>query len=122
MHRAPAPVDAGDGALVALHEDRRRRAAVEGFFEGARGPERDWRALVEERLRLGRRGRDMALSDLPGYAGLSERARTLRRTGNAISEDEAAYGPYLDRVRNGRKRLPSELERLKKHDPLDRFV
>ena len=109
-------------AADVLDEDRRRRAVVEDFFEDARGHERDWRALVEERRRLGFRGRNMPLSDLPGYAGLSERAGTLRRTGDAIAEDEAAYGPWLDEVRDGRKRLASELERLKRHDPLDRFV
>ena len=120
--RPGLPQAAAAFAADVLDEDRRRRAAVEGFFEGAREHERDWRALVEERRRLGRRGRDMPLSDLPGYAGLSERAGILRRTGNAIAEDEAAYGPWLDEVRDGRKRLASELERLKKHDPLDRFV
>ena len=120
--RPGLPEAAAAFAQDVLDEDRWRRAAVEGFFEGARGHERDWRALVEERRRLGRPGRDMPLSDLPGYAGLSERAGTLRRTGDAISEDEAAYGPWLDEVRDGRKRLASELERLKRHDPLDRFV
>ena len=120
--RPGLPEAAAAFAADVLDEDRRRRAAVEGFFEGARGHERDWRALVEERRRLGRPGRDMPLSDLPGYAGLSERAGILRRTGNAIAEDEAAYGPWLDEVRDGRKRLASELERLKKHVPLDRFV
>ena len=120
--RPGLPEGAAAFAAGVLDEDGRRRAAVEGFFEGARGHERDWRALVEERRRLGRPGRDMPLCDLPGYAGLSERARTLRRTGNTIAEDEAAYGPWLDEVRDGRKRLASELERLKKHDPLDRFV
>ena len=113
-------------AAGVLDEDRlcrERRAEIDGFFEEARGHERDWRALEGERSRLGRPGRDMPLSDLPGYAGLSERARTLRRTGSAIAEDEAAYGPHLDRVRDGRKRLASELERLKnRHGPLDEFV
>ena len=120
--RPGLPEAAAAFAQDVLDEDRRRRAAVEGFFEDARGHQRDWRALVEERRRLGRRGRDMPLSDLPGYAGLSERAGALRRTGDAIAEDEAAYGPWLDEVRDGRKRLVSELERLKRHVPLDRFV
>ena len=120
--RSGLPEAAAAFAADVLDEDRRRRAAVESFFEGARGHERDWRALVEERRRLGRRGRDMPLSDLPGYAGLSERAGTLRRIGDAIAKDGAAYGPWLDEVRDGRKRLASELERLKKHVPLDRFV
>ncbi len=119
----PPPVmDAAALVIAEAEACEARRAEVEGFFEDARGHERDWRALAEERRRLGGRGRDMPLSDLPGYAGLSERARTLRRTGDAISEDEAAYGPWLDEVRDGRKRLALELERLKKHDPLDRFV
>ncbi len=113
-------------AAGVLEEDRlcrERRAEIDGFFEEARGHERDWRALEGERSRLGRRGRDMPLSDLPGYAGLSGRARTLRRTGSAITEGEAAYGPHLDNVRDGRKRFASELERLeKKHGPLDEFV
>ena len=88
-------------AAGVLEEDRQcreRRAEIDGFFEDARRHDRDWRALDDERSRLGRRGRDMPLSDLPGYAGLSERARTLRRTGSAIAKDEAAYGPHLDRV------------------------
>ena len=120
--RPGLPEAAAAFAQDVLDEDRRRRAAVESFFEGARGHQRDWQALVEERRRLGRRGRDMPLSDLPGYGALSERAGALRRIGNAIAEDDAAYGPWLDKVRDGRKRLASELERLKKHDPLDRFV
>jgi len=124
--RSGLPEAAAAFATGVLEDDRlcrERRAEIDGFFKDARGHERDWGALEEERRRLGRRGRDMPLSDMPGYAGLSERARTLRRTGNAISENEAAYGPHLDRVRNGRKRLVSELERLKRqHGPLDRFV
>ncbi len=120
--RPSLPEAAAAFAADVLDEDRRRRAAVESFFEDARGHQRDWRALVEERRRLGRPGRDMPLSDLPGYAGLSERAGALRRTGDTIAEDGAAYGPWLDEVRDGRRRLASELERLKKHVPLDRFV
>ena len=124
--RSGLPQAAAAFAAGVLDEDRlcrERRAEIDGFFEEAHGHERDWRALEEERSRLGRPGRDKPLSDLPGYAALSERARTLRRTGNGIAEDEAAYGPHLDRVRDGRKRLASELERLeKKHRPLDEFV
>ncbi len=121
--RPGLPDTAAAFAAGVLEEDRlcrERRDTIDGFFEDARGHERDWRTLEEERSRLGRR---VPLSDLPGYAELSERARALRRTGNAIVEDEAAYGPHLDHIRGGRKRLASELERLeKKHGPLDEFV
>ena len=124
--RSGLPEAAAAFAAGVLEEDRlcrERRADIDGFFEDARRHDRDWKALDDERSRLGRRGRDMPLSDLSGYAGLSERARTLRRTGGAIAKDEGAYGPHLDRVRDGRKRLASELERLEKqHGPLDEFV
>ena len=122
--RSGLPEAAAAFAAGVLDDDRRcreRRAEIDGFFEDARGHERDRRVLEEERRRLGRR--DMPLPDLPGYAGLSERARALRRTGNGIADDEAAYGPHLEQIRGGRRRLASELKRLKRqHGPLDEFV
>ena len=103
---------------------REARGAIDGFLANERQHRGQWRDLRREAERLRREGEDpnLSMAELPGYAALSNFARKLRETGEAIQEDKKLYDPHLDRVRNARTRIGAGLKRLKDHEPLDRFV
>ena len=105
-------------------ECREARGAVVGFLLDARRHGRQWRDLRREAERRRREEDDpnLSMAELPGYGPLSETARALRKTGEAIRDDRKTYAIHLDRVPNARARIRAGLERLKAHDPLDRFV
>ena len=103
---------------------REARGAVDGFLEGARRHGRQWQNLRREAERRRREEDDpnLSMAELSGYAPLSETARALRKTGEAIRDDGKTYAIHLDRVPNARTRIAAGLRRLEAHDPLDRFV
>ena len=113
-----------DRILKYDRECREARGAVDGFLEDARRHGRQWRSLESEAERRRREGDDpnLSMAELPGYGPLSETARALRKTGEAIRDDEKTYAVHLDRVPNARARIAAALERLAAHEPLDRFV
>ena len=120
----PAAAALADRILEYDRECREARGAVDGFLEDARRHGRQWRSLESEAERRRREGDDpnLSMAELPGYGPLSETARALRKTGEAIRDDEKTYAVHLDRVPNARARIAAALERLAAHEPLDRFV
>ena len=103
---------------------REARDAVDGFLEGARRHGRQWQSLRREAERRRREEDDpnLSMAELPGYGPLSETARALRKTGEAIRDDGKTYAIHLDRVPKARARIAAGLKRLEAHGPLDRFV
>ena len=96
--------------------------AVWSFSAGVRehGERRD--ALEEETGWRSEETPDVSVVDLPDYAPLSAFARELVQAGEAIRDDEQAYGRHLDRLPGGRDGFAAALERLDWHGPLDRFA
>ena len=78
--------------------------------------------LEEETARRREEEPDVSIVDLPDYAPLSAFARELARAGEAIRDDEEAYGRNLDRLPGGREGFAAALEGLDWHGPLDRFA
>lgn len=103
-------------------ECRAARAAVESFFEDAREHGKRWKALREEARQRTRQGHATSLADLDDYRSLADFARRLQETGKTLGEDDKRYKGHLERIRNGPARLQSELDRLKRHGPFDRFA
>ena len=103
---------------------REARGAVEGFLADMRQHGRRWQDLRREAERRRREEDDpnLSMAELPGYSPLSEMARALRKTGEAIRDDGKTYGIHLDRLPNARARIEAGLERLEAHGPLDSFV
>ena len=103
---------------------REARGAVDGFLEDERRHRGEWQDLRREAERRRREEDDpnLSMAELPGYGPLSETARALRTTGEAIRDDAKTYAIHLDRVRNARARIEAGLKRLEAHEPLDRFV
>ena len=125
--RKDLPAAAAELAERILKYDRNCRAArgaVVGFLADGRQHGRRWQDLRREAERRRREEDDpnLSMAELPGYGPLSETARALRKTGEAIRADGKTYGIHLDRVRNARPRIAAGLKRLEAHDPLDRFV
>ncbi len=103
-------------------ECRAARATVESFFEDAREHGKRWNALREEARQRTRQGHATSLADLDDYRSLADFARRLQETGKTLGEDDKRYKGHLERIRNGPARLQSELDRLKRHGPFDRFA
>ena len=103
---------------------REARGAVDAFLADGRQHGRQWRRLRREAERRRREEDDpnLSMAELPGYGPLSETARGLRKTGEAIRDDGKTYAIHLDWVPNTRARIGAGLERLEAHEPLDRFV
>ena len=125
--RKDLPAPAAELAKRILKYDRNCRAArgaVVGFLADGRQHGRRWQDLRREAERRRREEDDpnLSMAELPGYGPLSETARALRKTGEAIRDDEETYAIHLDRVRNARPRIAAGLKRLEAHEPLDRFV
>ena len=116
LARPGLPEAAARGAKAVLDYDRRCRE-VDAFLEGAEAHGARWDAL---RAEAARRGENVSIIDLPGYAPLTEAEQTLRETGEAMLADGG--GPQLTRVPDGAKRAAAALERLESHALLDRCV
>ena len=116
LARPGLPEAAARGARAILDYDRRCRE-VDAFLEGAEAHGARWDAL---RAEAARRGENVSIIDLPGYAPLTEAEQTLRETGEAMLADGG--GPQLTRVPDGAKRAAAALERLESHALLDRCV
>jgi len=113
-----------DRILKFDRERREARAAIDGFLAGEREHRQEWRALHREaERRREEEDPNLSMAELPGYAPLSERARNLRETGEAILDAGNAerHGPHLGRS-NNRERVAAGLKRLDRHGPLDEFV
>ena len=114
------------GILEYDRDCREARGAIDGFLTGEREHRRGWDGLQNEAARARREGEDrnLSMAELPGYGPLSEFARTLRETGEAILDNDNArrYDPHLDRVRNARADIAAALEHLARHRPFERFL
>ena len=104
-------------AAKAVLDYDRRCQEVNGFLAGAEAHGARWDAL---RVEAARRGDNVSIIDLPGYAPLTEAERALHATGEAILADGA--GPHLTRVQNGAALATAALARLESHALLDRCV
>ena len=101
---------------------REVKATVDGFFEDAGKHRKRWNALWKEARQRTRQGHATSLIDLSDYRPLADLARRLRETGKTINGDDKRYKRHLERIRIGPKRLRSELKRLERHVPFDRFA
>ena len=110
--RPRLPEAADRAAEAVLDYDSRCRFLPSAEAHGAR-----WDAL---RAEAARRGENVSIIDLPGYAPLTEAERALRAVGEAMLA--GGGGPHLDRVPDGAKRAATAQERLESHALLDRCV
>ncbi|MDE0277080.1 MAG: hypothetical protein OYH76_14390, partial [Defluviicoccus sp.] len=115
------PNGAKQAAERVLDEDgffREARAEIGGFLDGAARHGAFWESLRQEADR--RAGAAIAMIDLPAYRPLAAAELALRRTGQAILDDEARYGPHLHRMPEGRETVARALARLDTHAVCDR--
>ena len=123
--RKGLPDAAREAAKRVLDHDRacrNARTAIEKFLNGGQGHGERWNALRDEAARRAQREPDTSIVDLPGYRPLSDSERRLRKTGQAILNDRENYGPHLDRIAESKGNIAAALERLERHDLLDRYV
>ena len=123
--RRDLPAAAAEAARAVLKYHRKRLAewiAVEGFLRSARAYGDFWDGLQEDRTRRARVEPDVSTVDLPDYRPLTKPERGLGETGRTILEGGRTYGPHLRRIPDAARDVRATLERLAKHDLLDRSV
>ena len=116
-----------DGAVRAaqrvLGEDRNWSAArtdIDRFLDAAKPHGEYWETLREEAERRAGPGEAIPVIDVPFYRSLDEPEQALRKTGQAILDDVARYGPHLARMPDGRETVVDALDRLDAHALTDR--
>ena len=123
--RRSLPAAAAEAARAVLDYHRKRlaeRAAVDDFLRDARAHRELWDGWRDERTRRAREEPAVSTVDLPDYRPLTEPEQALPETGRTLLDDGEPYGPHLARVPDGRETVRLALERLAKHDLLDRSV
>ena len=117
------PDGAKQAAQLVLDDDtswRDTRAEIDRFLAGAARHGEFWDALLQAARRSAGSGGDIAMIDLPAYRRLEAPERALRKTGQAIMEDEARYEPHLARIPDGRETVRQAVDRLDAHAVCDR--
>ena len=116
-----------DGAALAaqrvLDEDslyRDARAEIGRFLDATNPHDALWESLRQEAERRAAAGAAIATIDLPSYRPLEAAELALRKTGQAILDDETRYGPHLDRIPDSRETVRRALGRLDAHAVCDR--
>ena len=118
-----AAAELADRILKHDRECREARAAIAGFLKGAREHERRWDTL-EDRCRRGRGQRpDLSIADHEGYKPLSGFAKTLMETAEPFLGERSRrwHGVDFEGAWDGGACIAAELERLRRHKPLDGF-
>ena len=103
---------------------REARAAIADFLDGAREHGRRWDILHTQYRRRLRQRPNLSITDYRGYRPLSQFAKALRETaGPFLGEgSRRRHGFDFDRAWDGGACIAAELERLRRHEPLDGFL
>ena len=103
---------------------REARAAIADFLDGAREHERRWRILETQYRRRVRQRPNLSITDYRGYRPLSQFAKELRETARPFVGEGSRrrHGFDFDGAWDGGTCIAAELERLRRHDPLDGFL
>ena len=119
----PAAAELAERILDHDRECREARAAIAGFLKGAREHRRRW-DILEDRCERGRRERpDLSIADQEGYKPLSGFAKALMETAEPFLGERSRrwHGVDFDGAWDGGACIDAELERLRRHEPLDGF-
>ena len=103
---------------------REAQAAIAGFLEGAREHERRWDSLEGQYRRRVQQNPDLSITEERDYRPLSQFAKALRESADAFpgEGDRRRHGVDFDGVRDGGACIAAQLERLRRHEPLDGFL
>ena len=102
---------------------REARAAFAGFLDGAREHKRRWDILEDQCERRRRQRPDLSIADHEGYKPLSGFAKTLMEMAEPFlgARSRRWHGVDFDGAWDGGACITAELERLRRHKPLDGF-
>ena len=103
---------------------REAQAAIAGFLDGAREHERRWDSLERQYRQRVRQNPDLLIADDRDYRPLSQFAKALKETADAFLDEKnlRRHGVDFDGVRDGGACIAAQLERLRRHEPLDGFL
>ncbi len=99
-------------------------AAIAGFLEGASEHERRWNSLEGQYRRRARQDPNLSITDFSNYRPLSQFAKALKETADPYLDEKnlRRHGVDFDGVRDGGACIAVQLERLRRHEPLDGFL
>ena len=119
----PAAAELAERILKHDRECREARAALAGFLKGAREHQRRWDILEDQCER--RRGQrpDLSIADQEDYKPLSGFAKTLMETAEPFLGERSRrwHGVDFNGAWDGGTCVAAEMERLRRHGPLDGF-
>ena len=103
---------------------REARAAIAGFLEGAREHMRRWDSLERQYRRHVQQNPDLSIAEERDYRPLSQFAKALRESADAFLDERnrRRHGVDFEGVRDGGACIAVQLERLRRHEPLDGFL
>ena len=103
---------------------REARAAIADFLDGAREHRRRWDILHTQYKRRVRQRPNFSITDYAGYRPLSQFAKALRVTAESFVGEGSRrrHGFDFDGAWDGGACIAAELERLRRHEPLDGFL
>ena len=103
---------------------REARAAIAGFLEGAREHMRRWDSLEGQYRRRVQQNPNLSITDFSNYRPLSQFAKPLKETADPYLDEKnlRRHGVDFDGVRDGGACIAAQLERLRRHEPLDGFL
>ena len=119
----PAAAELAERILKHDRECREARAAIAGFLKGAREHRRRW-DILEDRCERDRPQRpDLSIADREGYKPLSGFAKTLMETASPFLGERSRrrHGVDFEGAWDGGACVAAEMERLRRHGPLDGF-
>ncbi len=103
---------------------REARTEIADFLDGAREHGRRWDILERQYGRRSRQRPNLSITDYRGYRPLSQFAKELRDAAEPFLGEVSRrrYGIDFDGAWDGGTCIAAELERLRRHDPLDGFL
>ena len=103
---------------------REAQAAIADFLEGAREHMRRWDSLERQYRRHVQQNPDLSITEERDYRPLSQFAKALRESADAFLDERnlRRHGVDFDGVRDGGACIAAQLERLRRHEPLDGFL
>ena len=119
----PAAAELAERILKHDRECREARAALAGFLDGAREHRRRWDSLERQCWQERRQRPDISITDQEGYKPLSGFAKTLMETAEPFLGERSRrrHGFGFDGAWDGGACIAAEMERLRRHKPLDGF-
>ena len=119
----PAAAALAERILKHDRECREARAAIAGFLDGAREHQRRWDILEGQSERRRRQQPDLSIADHEGYKPLSGFAKALMETAAPFLGERSRrwHGVDFEGTWDGGACVSAELERLRRHGPLDGF-